>query len=80
MFLLFLFYYSIGGIKMDLKNKIQQMTELGFTYGQLGKICNCAPATIAGWMRGATKISSRMKESIESHINAFIEKIVEIWK
>jgi len=65
---------------MDLKNKIQQMIELGFTYGQLGKICNCAPATIAGWMRGATKISSRMEESIESHINAFIEKIVEIWK
>ena len=56
------------------------MTELGFTYGQLGKICNCAPATIAGWMRGATKISSRMEESIESHINTFIEKIVEIWK
>lgn len=56
------------------------MTDLGFTYGQLGKICNCAPATIAGWMRGATKISSRMEESIENHINAFIEKIVEIWK
>ena len=65
---------------MDLKNKIQQMTELGFTYGQLGKICNCAPATIAGWMRGATKISSRMEESIESHINTLIEKLVEIWK
>ena len=80
MFLLFLSYYSIGGIKMDLKNKIQQMTELGFTYGQLGKICNCAPATIAGWIRGATKISSRMEESIESHINTFIERLVEIWK
>ena len=65
---------------MDLKNKIQQMIDLGYTYGQLGKICNCAPATIAGWMRGATKISSRMEESIENHINAFIEKIVEIWK
>ena len=65
---------------MDLKNKIQQMIDLGYTYGQLGRICNCAPATIAGWMRGATKISSRMEESIENHINAFIEKIVEIWK
>ena len=65
---------------MDLKNKIQQMIDLGYTYGQLGKICNCAPATIAGWMRGATKISSRMEESIENHINAFIEKIAEIWK
>lgn len=65
---------------MDLKNKIQQMIDLGYTYGQLGKICNCAPSTIAGWMRGATKISSRMEESIENHINAFIEKIVEIWK
>lgn len=56
------------------------MTNLGFTYGQLGKICNCAPATIAGWMRGATKISSRMEESIESHINTFIKNLVEIWK
>ena len=65
---------------MDLKNKIQQMTDLGFTYGQLGKICNCAPATISGWMRGATKISSRMEEFIESHINTFIKKLVEIWK
>ena len=65
---------------MDLKNKIQQTIDLGFTYGQLSKICNCAPATIAGWMRGATKISSRMEESIESHINTFIEKLVEIWK
>lgn len=65
---------------MNLKDKIQRMTELGFTYGHLGRICDCAPATIAGWMRGVTNISRRMEESIESHINTFIEKIVEIWK
>ena len=56
------------------------MTKLGFTYGQLGKICNCAPATIAGWMRGATNISKRMEESIESHINIFLNKLVDVWK
>lgn len=65
---------------MNLKNKIQQMIELGFTYGQLGRICNCAPATIAGWMRNATNISKRMEESIENHINIFLKKLVAIWE
>ena len=65
---------------MDLKNKIQQRIVLGFTYGQLGRICDCSPATISGWMRNATNISKRMEESIENHINIFLKKLVAIWK
>ena len=65
---------------MTLHDKIQKMIDLGFTYGQLGKICECSPAVISGWMRGATNMSKRMQESIESHIKTFIETLVEIWK
>lgn len=65
---------------MTLKEKIQKMTELGFSYGHLGKICDCSSSSIASWMRGASNISKRMEESIENHINIFINNIVEIWK
>lgn len=65
---------------MALHDKIQKMIDLGFTYGQLGKICECSSSVISGWMRGATNMSKRMQESIESHMDTFIKKIVEIWK
>lgn len=64
---------------MNLKNKIQFMIDNGFTYGQLGKICNCHPTSISKWMRNEHKISSRMGESIESHIKSFIQKLEEVW-
>lgn len=65
---------------MNLKEKIQKMIGLGFTYGQLGKICNCHSATIASWMRGASNISKRMEESIENHLQSFVNILEEIWK
>lgn len=65
---------------MNLQEKIQKMIDLGFTYGQLGKICECSSSVISGWMRGATNMSKRMQESIEHHINIFLDKLVEIWK
>ena len=79
MFLLFHFYCSIGGIKMSLKDKINKMIEMGFTFGQLGKICNCHPTSISKWIREEHKISTRMKESIENHIKSFIQKLEEVW-
>ena len=45
---------------MDLKDKIKKLINLGFTYGQLGKICECSPSSIASWIRGASNISKRM--------------------
>ena len=45
---------------MNLQEKIQKMIDLGFTYGQLGKICECSSSVISGWMRGATNMSKRM--------------------
>lgn len=65
---------------MNLKDKIQKIINLGFTYGQLGKICQCSPSSISSWMRGATNISKRMEESINNHIKSFIENLVEIWE
>lgn len=64
---------------MNLKNKIQFMIDNGFTYGQLGKICNCHPTSISKWMREEHKISERMEESIENHIKSFIQKLEEVW-
>lgn len=64
---------------MTAKEKIQKLIELGFTCGQIGKICECHGTTISSWLRGASNISKRMEESIESHIQAFIKKLEEIW-
>ena len=64
---------------MNLKDKIQKMIDLGFTYGQLGKICECHSSSISSWMRGASNISKRMEESIENHIESFIKILEEVW-
>ena len=65
---------------MNLKNKIQLMIDLGFTYGQLGKICECHPSSLSSWMRGTSNISKRMEQSIENHLKIFVEKLEKIWK
>ena len=64
---------------MNLKNKIQFMIDNGFTYGQLGKICNCHPTSISKWMREKHNISNRMEESIENHIKSFIQELEKVW-
>lgn len=64
---------------MNLKDKIQKMIDLGFTYGQLGKICECHSSSISSWMRGVSNISKRMEESIENHIESFIKILEEVW-
>ena len=65
---------------MTTKEKIQKLIELGFTCGQIGKICECHGTTISSWLRGASNISKRMEESIESHIKSFIKTLEEIWR
>lgn len=64
---------------MTLKEKIQRMINMGFTCGQLGKICGCHGTTISSWLRGASNLSKQMEESIESHIKSFSKIIEEIW-
>ena len=64
---------------MTFKEKIQKMLDLGFTCGQIGKICQCHGTTISSWLRGSSNISKRMEESIENHIKSFIQKIEELW-
>ena len=65
---------------MDLKEKIQFLIDKGFTCGQIGKICNCHSSSISKWLNNTSEISSRMKESIESHMKSFINEINNIWK
>lgn len=65
---------------MNLQEKIQKMIDLGFTYGQLGRICKCSGSALSSWMRGATNISKRMEESIENHLKSFTEILEEMWK
>lgn len=64
---------------MTIKEKIQKLIDLGFTYGQLGKICECHSSSISSWMRGASNISKRLEESIENHIKSFIQNLNNIW-
>ena len=64
---------------MTLKEKIQKMIELGFTCGQLGKICGCHGTTISSWLRGASNLSKQMEESIENHIHSFIRQLEKLW-
>lgn len=64
---------------MTLREKIQHMLELGFTCGQIGKICECHGTTISSWLRGSSNISKRMEESIESHIQIFLKNLEKIW-
>lgn len=65
---------------MNLQEKIQKMIDLGFTYGQLGRICECSGATLSSWMRSSTNISKRMEKSIENHLKSFTEILEEMWK
>ena len=64
---------------MTFKEKIQKLLDLGFTCGQLGKICGCHGTTISSWLRGASNLSKQMQESIENHIQNFIKELEEIW-
>lgn len=65
---------------MTLKEKIQKLIDLGFTCGQLGRICNCHGTTISSWLRGASNLSKQMEESINNHIQSFIQKLNEVWR
>ena len=64
---------------MTLQEKIQKMIELGYSYNQLGKICECHSTSLSKWMRGEKNISARMEESIKSHIKSYIENLENIW-
>lgn len=64
---------------MTLKQKIQKMIELGFTCGQIGRICGCHGTTISSWLRGASNLSKQMEEIMESHIKSFTNELKDLW-
>lgn len=64
---------------MSLKEKIQFLIDNGFTFNQIGFLCNCHGTSISKWFNGKTNISKRMEESIEAHMKAFCIKINQVW-
>lgn len=65
---------------MTLKEKIQFLLDNGFSFNQLGKICECHPTSISKWMSNTEyKISKRMEDSINFHIQSFIQQLNQIW-
>ena len=64
---------------MNLLEKVQWMVKHGFTCGQIARIVNCSDSTIIKWVKGTSKISKRMEESIEYHLSSFIQSLNDIW-
>lgn len=64
---------------MTLLEKVQWMVNQGFTCGQIARIVGCSDTTIIKWIKGKTKISIRMEESIEHHLSSFIQNLNDIW-
>lgn len=64
---------------MTLLEKVQWMVNQGFTCGQIARIVGCSDTTIIKWVKGKTRISSRMEESIENHLSSFIQNLNDIW-
>ncbi len=65
---------------MDLKDKINFLIDQGFTYGQLGKICECHPSSISKWVNNKINISSKLEENIKIHIDSFLNNIINYWR
>lgn len=65
---------------MTLKEKIQLMIKKGFTYSQIGEICDCSRSSISKWLNGTITISNRMEESIENHMKSFLQELNKIWE
>lgn len=65
---------------MNLKDKIKFLIDSGFTFGQLGKICECHPSSISKWVGNKINISPKLEESIKIHIDSFLNKIIEYWR
>lgn len=61
---------------MNTKDKIIYLIEKGFSYGLLGKICECHSSSLSKWIGGGT-ISQRMEQSIENHLQNFIKDLQE---
>ena len=65
---------------MSLKEKIQFLIDNGFTFNQIGFLCNCHGTSISKWFNGKSNISKRMEESIENHVESFIKTLEEVWR
>ena len=64
---------------MTTKEKIQYLLDNGFTYNQIGKICECHGTSISKWINGVSNISKRMEDSINNHMKQFFQKIYLLW-
>lgn len=64
---------------MDLKNKIEYLLSCGFSYKDIGRLCECHSTVISKWLNNQVNISKRMEQSIEAHLQSFAQKMSELF-
>ena len=71
--------YVMRSLAMPFLTRNSLVLNNGFSFNQLGKICECHATSISKWIKTDYKISKRMEESIERHIQSFIKQLEDIW-
>ena len=65
---------------MTTKEKIQFLINEGFSYRDIGRICECHSTVISKWLKEQANISKRMEDSIEIHLKSFVEKLYDLFR
>lgn len=63
---------------MTTREKMFFLRDNGVSTAQIARMARCSPSTINNWMRGQTKISIRLEESIDNAIEELAERINSI--
>lgn len=61
---------------MAVKEKIIFLLNLGYSYNDLGKICECHSSSLSKWMAGGP-ISKRLEESIDLHLKKYATSLYQ---
>lgn len=64
---------------MDLKDKVKCLLDYGFSYKDIGRLCECHSTVISKWLNNQANVSKRMEQSIEVHLQSFARKMSELF-
>ena len=64
--------------RMTIKEKIEYLISHGVKIIELANRVNCSQTTLGRWLRGETKISSRLEKDLELMIQQFIAELENI--
>ena len=73
---MWLFYLYDGGINM--KEKILQLINLGYSYRYLAKICDVHHTTLSNWCNDITELTPTIKSRIKRGLLEHLQKISKI--